>query len=77
MKQLAQNSVVAELGAAFRLTAVYTLSELGLNSFPMTATNKVRKAELQNKVQERMQSDQNVSGAGSSSTLQTLSLIHI
>jgi acyl carrier protein len=72
LKQLAQNSVIAELGTAFRLTVIYTLPELGLDSFPMTATNKVRKAELQNKVRERMQSDQNGSDAGDSSILQTV-----
>jgi hypothetical protein len=72
LKKLAQSSVVAELGTAFRLTATYTLSELGLSSFPMTATNKVRKAELQDKVREQMQNDQNGSFSSNWSTLESV-----
>jgi acyl carrier protein len=72
LKQRAQSSVVAELGPAFRLTATYTLSELGLDSFPMTATNKVRKVELQNKVREQMQGNWNGSSFGNRSTLESV-----
>lgn len=48
-KEQAQNTVLEELGASFRLTAIYTLSELGLSSFPVTATNKVRKTDLRDR----------------------------
>jgi hypothetical protein len=69
IKQSAQTSVLAELGSAFRLTAIYTLSELGLESFPMTATNKVRKAELQDLVRAQMQPEQEESGSADQPTL--------
>jgi hypothetical protein len=69
IKQSAQSSVLAELGSAFRLTAIYTLSELGLESFPMTATNKVRKADLQDRVREKLQPEQEKPGSSNQSTL--------
>lgn len=55
LKEQAQNVVVDELGATFRLTAVYSLSELGFDSFPVTATNKVRKTELRERARELLQ----------------------
>jgi len=64
--------VLAELGSAFRLTAIFTLSELGLESFPMTATNKVRKAELQDRVREQMLSEREKSDSADKSTLATI-----
>ncbi|KAH0172870.1 hypothetical protein KCU67_g1543, partial [Aureobasidium melanogenum] len=50
LKEQAQNVVLEDLGPSFRLTAVYTLSELGLSSVPVTATNKVRKTDLRDRV---------------------------
>lgn len=75
LKQLAQGSVVAEFGFACRLTATYALAELGLDSFPMTATNKVHKAVLQDSVRERMKSEQKGQSSSSSASGSTLDSI--
>lgn len=55
LKEQARKAVLDDLGASLRLTATYTLSELGLSSFPMTATGKVRKIDLRHKAEALLQ----------------------
>lgn len=46
MKRQAQELVASKLGASYRLAGIYTVKELGLTSFPTTATGKVKKSDL-------------------------------
>ena len=52
VKKEAQSRVLAELGPSFRLASIFLLSELGMESFPKTATGKMRKVDLVNAVQD-------------------------
>lgn len=50
LKAKVQQLVLNELGPAYALSAVHLLSELGFRDYPATATGKVRKTELREKV---------------------------
>jgi hypothetical protein len=57
VKKEAQSHVLAELGPSFRLASIFLLSELNMQTFPRTATGKMRKVDLVSAVQNK-KSDQ-------------------
>lgn len=54
------SKVASDMGAMYNLDGVYTLEELGLQTFPMTRTGKVRKNELRKAVLRKQQASPNI-----------------
>ncbi|KAL8696153.1 MAG: hypothetical protein Q9224_002944 [Gallowayella concinna] len=52
LKSTLHELVLLKLGTSFALAGVYTLAELGMDEFPLTASGKVSKKDLKSKVME-------------------------
>ena len=55
LKDTLRAMVINDLGANYALAEVFTLEDLGLESFPLTASGKIRKAELRTLVDHHLQ----------------------
>ena len=55
LKETLQGMVIRELGTEYALADVFTLGDLGLECFPLTASGKIRKAELKTLVNQHLQ----------------------
>jgi hypothetical protein len=53
VKREAQSRVLTELGPSFQLASIFLLSELDMQTFPRTATGKMRKVDLVKAVQDK------------------------
>jgi hypothetical protein len=53
VKREAQSRILAELGPSFRLASIFLLSELDMETFPRTATGKMRKVDLVEAVENK------------------------
>ncbi|KAL8798047.1 MAG: hypothetical protein Q9182_007000 [Xanthomendoza sp. 2 TL-2023] len=54
LKSALRELVLLKLGTSFALVGVYTLAELGMDEFPLTASRKVSKRDLRSKVIEHI-----------------------
>ena len=55
LKDTLQATIIRDLGTEYALADVFTLGDLGLECFPLTASGKVRKAELKTLVEQYLQ----------------------
>ena len=61
LKSDLRDRVTTELGTAFALGDVFTLTELGLSDFPLTSSGKVYKANLKERLSEHLRSIEEIS----------------
>ena len=54
LKLVLRDLVVTKLGTSFALAGVYTLADLGIDDFPLTASGKVHKKVLKSRVMEHL-----------------------
>ena len=55
LKATLRETIIRNLGAGYALAGVFTLEDLGLDNFPLTASGKIRKAELKTLVNQHLQ----------------------